>query len=214
MSRIAVLITLTALLTVASAAGAPAASESSSTLRLTKTSPVTLRGVAFKPRERVTLTVLVDSTNTRRVRKLTTGPAGGFTASFPTLLGVDRCEISATAVGARGSRATLKTPQPQCRPRQGRSATLRVANTQPVTVAGSEFLAGEDVTVQATLDGEASVRRVRATRGGEFTLAFSGLTIVDRCNSDLYVRAIGSRGSEATAKIGPQPQCPPRLGTP
>jgi hypothetical protein len=101
---------------VGAAAGAPASSEQTATIRLTNTSPLTLRGTAFKARERVTLTVQLQSAKVRRVRKLTTGPLGGFTARFSTLIGVDRCEVIATAVGARGSRAMFKAPLAQCKP--------------------------------------------------------------------------------------------------
>lgn len=211
MSRIATLIVLAAVLTIGSAAGAPAASEQTTpTLRVTHTYPLTLRGAAFKAREQVTLTVKVETMNARRVRKLTTGRLGGFTTSFPTLLGIDRCDVTATAVGNRGSRATLKTPQLQCRPRP----IIHVTDTRPVTVVGAQFLDGERVVVRAVLDGNAFERRARSTSAGRFTLTFTGLNVVDRCNSDLFVRAIGAGGSEATAKIGPQPQCPPRLSTP
>lgn len=208
MSRIATLIALTVLLTVAAAAGAPAASESRATLRVTSTDPVALRGTAFKARERVTLTVRLGS-GERRVRRLTAGALGGFTARFSTLTALDRCEIVATATGNRGSRAALTFPQAQCRPRQSRTAELRVTDTAPVTVAGAEFLAGEPVLVRATSNGEQSARRVTATPAGRFTVTFTGVT-VDRCNSDLFVRAIGAGGSEAVAKIGPQLQCAPR----
>src|SRR5688500_20213229 len=98
MSRIATLAALAAVLAIVAATGAPASSEATATLRLTNTYPLTLRGTAFKPRERVTLTVHVQSTNQRRIRRLTTGPLGGFVARFPTLMGVDRCEVVATAV--------------------------------------------------------------------------------------------------------------------
>jgi hypothetical protein len=118
MRRIATFAALTALLAAGAASGAPVSTEQSAALRLTNTYPVTLRGVAFKPRERITLTVHVASTNERRARKVTAGRLGGFTTRFATLVGLDRCDITATAVGARGSRATFKTPQRQCRPRQ------------------------------------------------------------------------------------------------
>jgi hypothetical protein len=93
-----------------------------------------------------------------------------------------------------------------------RAASLRLTDTTPLTVAGARFLARESVVVRATLDGERLTRRTRASRAGTFTVSFSGVA-VDRCNSDLFVRAIGTRGSEAVAKVGPQPQCAPRLRT-
>ena len=88
----------------------------------------------------------------------------------------------------------------------------------PYTISGKTLyisgqigiLPGENVVLEATLNGELAVRHARATTGGRFTVAFSGLAVVDRCSSDLLVRAIGARGSEAAAKIGPLPQCAPR----
>jgi uncharacterized protein DUF2568 len=85
------------------------------------------------------------------------------------------------------------------RPRQ-RTARLRVTDTTPVTVSGLEFLAGAAVVVRATANGEQSARRVSATPVGRFTVTFSDITIVDRCNSDLFVTAIGARGSEAARR--------------
>lgn len=197
---------LTALLAAGGAGGASGSTERSAAIRLTTTYPLTISGVAFKPRERVTLTVQVRSTDERRVRKLTAGRLGGFTTSFPTLLGVDRCDVLATAVGARGSRATFKLLQAQCRPRP----TIHVADLRPVSVVGTLFLAGEAVVVRASLNGEESVRRVHSTPAGRFAVTFADMSIVDRCSADLLVRAIGARGSEATAKVGPLPQCAPR----
>jgi hypothetical protein len=95
-----------------------------------------------------------------------------------------------------------------------RTATLRLADTTPVTVAGARFLARESVVVRATIDGERLTRRTRASAAGRFTTTFTGHDLNDRCNSDLRVTATGARGSEAVLKIGPQPQCPPRLRTP
>jgi hypothetical protein len=117
MRTIATFAAFAALLAAGAASGAPASSEAAAALRVTSTYPLTVRGVAFKARERVTLTVLVASTKERRVRKVTAGRLGGFTTTFTAVLVDDRCEITATAVGARGSRATFKVPQRQCRPR-------------------------------------------------------------------------------------------------
>jgi hypothetical protein len=205
MRSIVTIAAIAALLAAGATAGAGDSAQRAA-LRLTSTNPITLRGVAFKPRERVTLTLQLRSTSNRRTRKLTAGRLGGFTTSFTTLLGVDRCEVMATAVGARGSRATFKLPQAQCRPRPA----IHVADLRPVTVVGARFMAGEAVTVRTVLNGKESVRRVDATPAGRFAVAFDGVNIVDRCNSDLLVQAIGARGSEAAAKVGPLPQCAPR----
>jgi hypothetical protein len=117
MRTIATVAAFAALLAAGAAWAAPASREATAALRVTSTYPLTVRGAAFKPRERVTLTVVVTASKERRVRKVTAGRLGGFTTTFTTLIVDDRCEITATAVGARGSRATFKVPQRQCRPR-------------------------------------------------------------------------------------------------
>src|SRR5918992_769695 len=95
-----------------------------------------------------------------------------------------------------------------------RTASLRLADTTPLTVAGTRFLARESVVVRATLNGERMIRRTRASAAGRFTSTFTGHAVEDRCNSDLHVTAIGARGSEAVLKVGPLPQCAPRGRTP
>jgi hypothetical protein len=95
-----------------------------------------------------------------------------------------------------------------------RTATLRLADTTPVTVAGARFLAREAVVVRATVNGNRLTRRTRASAAGRFTTTFTGHEVRDRCNSDLRVTATGARGSEAVLKIGPLPQCAPRLSRP
>ncbi len=63
--------------------------------------PITLRGVRFKPGERVT----IRSDGVARARRASA--AGQFVIAFPQ---GDPCDFSATAIGARGSRATYKLP--------------------------------------------------------------------------------------------------------
>jgi hypothetical protein len=95
-----------------------------------------------------------------------------------------------------------------------RAASLRLADTTPLTVDGARFLARESVALRATVDGARYTRRVRATQTGRFTATFAAITVADRCSSDVLVRAIGAKGSEAGLELGPQPQCPPRLRRP
>jgi hypothetical protein len=107
-----------ALLTVAAvligAAGAGAGTERAKpTLRLLDRSPVKVSGRGFVPRERIRLTVIADTTRTRRV---TAGPSGTFTATV-LQTALPRCEgLRVVAIGGEGSRAVLKTlPQPACK---------------------------------------------------------------------------------------------------
>jgi hypothetical protein len=83
------------------------------TLRLLDKQPVTLRGVSFRARERVRVTITSDEF--RRARTVRATLRGSFTAQFDVSL--DRCMgLIATANGGNGSRAAYKLPQPQCPP--------------------------------------------------------------------------------------------------
>jgi hypothetical protein len=73
--------------------------------------PLTVRGVSFKPRERVTVTVDGGRRGTRTMR---TGDRGAFTARFT--VAIPRCgTVTIRAVGGRGSRAVTQVPRPDCR---------------------------------------------------------------------------------------------------
>jgi hypothetical protein len=89
---------------------------SRATLRVTDSSPLTVRGTSFKARERVRVSFTLETrTVVRRVR----ATAGGrFTASAGEDVRVDRCGdfFLVVAVGNRGSRASLKAPLPDCPP--------------------------------------------------------------------------------------------------
>src|SRR6266498_1017255 len=85
---------------------APAAAASArAKLKITDATPMTIRGTAFHRHERVRITVQQPKAiSTRRVRATV---AGTFVASFPNVK-VRRCQAwSVTAVGSRGSHATL-----------------------------------------------------------------------------------------------------------
>lgn len=78
-------------------------------LTLLDRDPFVVRGKAFRPWERVRVTVAFER---RLVRRITATAAGTFTVSFGHI-GLRRCDaVSVQAVGAGGSRTTLKLPLP------------------------------------------------------------------------------------------------------
>jgi hypothetical protein len=92
------------------------AAVSRSALRLLDTSPITVRGTSFKPRELVRITFAQGTTRERRTVRATN--YGSFRASAGDEMRLDRCGdfLLVTAVGGRGSRASLKYPLPDCPP--------------------------------------------------------------------------------------------------
>lgn len=94
-----------------------------------------------------------------------------------------------------------------------RKPALRFAAHAPVKIKGTQFRAGERVRVTLTLNGGTRAKRTRATQVGSFGVTFWAARVTDRCNSDVFARAEGARGSVATAKL-PQLQCPPALAPP
>ncbi len=73
--------------------------------------PLTVNGVGFKPRERVTVTLDGGKRGTRRVQA---SRQGRFTVRFPVRLG--RCAtVTVRAIGSRGSRVVYQVPRPDCR---------------------------------------------------------------------------------------------------
>jgi hypothetical protein len=104
---LAVLAVLFSLLGQSATAAAPRAS-----LRLLDdTSPATLRGAGFQPREHVR--VVVVSGSTRSVKKVVATAAGRFTVRVQGDL--NACVgFSATAVGSKGTRASFKRAPGQC----------------------------------------------------------------------------------------------------
>lgn len=112
MGKLAVLGAVAFLLTAAGV-GAGAATRAA-TLRLVDGDPLTLRGSAFKPGERVRVTVSIQPR--RWERRIRAGRAGGFTVVFQQAHVGDPCttDFHATAVGREGSIARLKRPQRLC----------------------------------------------------------------------------------------------------
>jgi hypothetical protein len=107
-----ILILAVSLLLIGPAAG-QGKSQRSATLKLSKGTPLTLRGAHFDPRERVRVTV---SNRLKRTKVVNAGASGSFVVSFQD--SYDRCTgLFARAVGTGGSRATLKMPQLGCPPR-------------------------------------------------------------------------------------------------
>jgi hypothetical protein len=96
---------------------------------------------------------------------------------------------------------------------QERRAALRVVALQPLQLAGSGFLARESVRVTVSSEGDVTRRTVRATARGSFSVQFDTVT-ADRCSAGITAVARGARGSFATAKVLPQPLCPPALREP
>ena len=90
---------------------------------------------------------------------------------------------------------------------------IRFAKLAPLQVKGTRFKPRERVRIMVSVDGAGRVKHARASAAGRFAVTFRGVQSVDRCNSDVWARATGRRGSRATAKL-PQLQCPPRLSTP
>ncbi len=89
------------------------ASTRAPSLRLVDNEPLTLRGSAFQPGERVRVTVWSKGRWERRVRA---GRAGAFRVVFQQVDLGEPCttDFHATAVGGEGSIARLKRPQRLC----------------------------------------------------------------------------------------------------
>jgi hypothetical protein len=85
-------------------------------LRLQDRSPVVVAGTGFQRRERVRVTMTLDTTTERVVR---TNRAGRFVVTFVGVTAT-RCDlVRVVARGGRGSRATLKIlPPPACLPQR------------------------------------------------------------------------------------------------
>jgi hypothetical protein len=93
-------------------AGGASSGTATPSLRLLDSSPLTVKGVAFKPRERVRVTANLESGSLQAIVRATR--RGTFLVTFEEIS--VRCGFTVRAVGAAGSRATLKLPQPACPP--------------------------------------------------------------------------------------------------
>ena len=105
---------VTALVLAGTPAGASVATSADEpALRVRDLAPLRVRGLGFKPRERIRLTISVDGEKRRRGVRATS--AGRFAVTFRTVF-IDRCNATLylKAVGAGGSRDSLKLPMLQC----------------------------------------------------------------------------------------------------
>jgi hypothetical protein len=89
------------------------------------------------------------------------------------------------------------------------AARLQAVTQKPLTVRGAGFVRHESVRVRLLMPGREMMRRVRATRGGRFTVRFGGLA-PDRC-SGYSIVASGASGSFARLRWPVRPGCPPAL---
>jgi hypothetical protein len=106
--RVTLLVAIAAL-AVTALASARAATRPA--LRLMDASPVAFRGVGFKARERVRVSVYAGE---RATKRLTAGARGGFVARFAGLDPNSCTGFSAVAVGNEGSRASFKRSPGMC----------------------------------------------------------------------------------------------------
>jgi hypothetical protein len=84
--------------------------------------------------------------------------------------------------------------------------TLRVIDHRPFTVQGRHFRANERVRVTLYKKQErVRTRRVNASRSGVF-IAVLPEAGTDRCDA-IFVRAVGTGGSNAQLKLLPRPAC-------
>ena len=81
---------------------------------------------------------------------------------------------------------------------------LEVTASSPFTVRGVRFVAGEQVTVIAQVEGR-HVKLVTASKTGAFTVRFAGVAL-GSCPAYI-VRATGNRGSQAYLRS--LPECMP-----
>jgi hypothetical protein len=207
---------LAALAAVAATAplAVPAAS-ARPTVRVIDLQPFTIRGQHFRPGERLIVTANVGRSYTRTIRA---SRAGSFTASFAAH--ADPCTAyNIRVLRSAGRTVTLaKRAPPGCAapgpgpiqpdqpatpvgpaPPPAVSATpaISLIERQPLTLAGSHFLAGESVVVTAILRGGEESQRAEASPAGSFTVTFDGA--IDPCS--LEAEAVGAGGSRAALKL-------------
>ena len=115
---------------------------------------------------------------------------------FPVVI-VAGLLMTAASLAALGSASSAQS--------SGRPA-LRVIDQRPFTVEGRHFRSRERVKV-TLYKQQASVRTRRVTASGrgafQAVLQQGG---IDRCDA-IFVRAVGTRGSNAVLKMLPRPAC-------
>jgi hypothetical protein len=90
--------------------------------------------------------------------------------------------------------------------RQTTRPAVHVKATEPFTVVGSHFVAGERVSVVVRMNGRYT-HTVIANRNGAFAVVFRSIAY-DVCSGYLVV-ATGDRGSRARSRL--TPECTPFL---
>jgi len=80
----------------------------------------------------------------------------------------------------------------------GTRPSLRVAATNPVTIVGTGFKAGERVRVTVSTAGERATRLTVASARGWFRVRFAGIRAASECK--VFAVATGSNGSRAVWK--------------
>jgi hypothetical protein len=109
---------------------------------------------------------------------------------------------SALVVGGTSLGATASSGASQAKPRLG------LVDTDPLTVRGVNFKAGEQITVTATMRNQAKTHRLnraaRTTAQGGFTVTLAGVDFND-C-ALIAVTAQGGSGDKASLKLPPR-QC-------
>jgi|SRR2546425_3094486 len=116
MSRASVLALSLVLACATLAAGSASARPAAlAQVRVVTLKPLTVRGVHFTRGERVRVSASTGSAT--RVRRVLTGPTGGFTVAFADLP-YDRCStrLTVVAVGAHGEHAFARLAQRECPP--------------------------------------------------------------------------------------------------
>jgi hypothetical protein len=86
---------------------------------------------------------------------------------------------------------------------------LEIVTADPAMVRGVGFAPRESVRVRLLGPDMEMLRRVRATRGGRFSVRFAS-PAPDRCTGYSIV-AIGAAGSYARLRWPVRPACPPAL---
>jgi hypothetical protein len=109
---------------------------------------------------------------------------------------------SALVIGGSAFGATAASSGAQAKP------WLRLADSDPVTVRGANFKAGEQVTVTAATLHEGKTTRAnkaaRSSTRGSFTVTLLGLEI-DDCGLRTTITAVGASGDRASVKFLPRP---------
>jgi hypothetical protein len=84
-------------------------------VRIADRNPVVVRGVNFRPSERVTVQFVIRG-GERATRLVRAGVRGGFTATFASLTVTECDAFNVRALGWRGSRASYVQLPPPCGP--------------------------------------------------------------------------------------------------